>query len=175
MQTPNPKGIEGALDAVPVLHDESLAYLTAASLMADSNAALGSAAFNLTSWPGMSDAAALKMAKNYTGIFDEDKDPLKRSGEALKEKIDATFGPEVTKDFTKANATLNALGSFVTAGKADDQDFIDDLNSRLAKYNINFEGMLYFAFFYLLLRRKTRLFFFFSKVFFQLSTSLLFR
>jgi hypothetical protein len=71
--------------------------------LADSNAALGSAAFNLTSWPGMSDAAALKMAKNYTGIFDEDKDPLKRSGEALGEKIKATFGPEVTKDFTKAN------------------------------------------------------------------------
>jgi hypothetical protein len=135
--------------------------------MADSNAALGSAAFNLASWPGMSNAAALKMAKNYTGIFDEDKDPLKRSGEALGEKIEATFGPEVTKDFTKANATLNALGTFVTAGKADDQYFIDDLNSRLAKYNIKFEGMLYFAFFYLLLRRKTRLFPFSRKCFFN--------
>lgn len=143
--------------------------------MADSNAALGSAAFNLTSWPGISDAAALKMAKNYTGIFDDDNDPLKRSGDALGDKINATYGPEVTKDFTKANATLNALGSFVTAGKADDDAFLTDLNARLAKYNIHFEGMLYLAFFYLLLRRKTRLFFFFSKVFFQLSTSLLFR
>jgi len=176
MQTPNPKGIEGALDAVPVLHDESLAYLTAASLIADSNAALGNAAFNLTSWPGLSNAAALKMAKNYTALLEND--PLTASGDAVGAQIDATFGPEVPKTDAKTNSTmdaLNALGSFVTAGKADDQHFIDDLNSRLAKYNIKFEGMLYFAFFYLLLRRKTRLFFFFSKVFFQLSTSLLFR
>jgi hypothetical protein len=144
--------------------------------MADSNAALGSAAFNLTSWPGMSDAAALKMAKNYTALLEND--PLTASGDAVGAQINATFGPEVPKTDAKTNSTmdaLNALGSFVTAGKADDQHFIDDLNSRLAKYNIKFEGMLYFAFFYLLLRRKTRLFFFFSKVFFQLSTSLLFR
>ena len=143
MQTPNPKGIEGALDAVPVLHDESLAYLTAASLMADSNAALGSAAFNLASWPGMSNAAALKMAKNYTALLEND--PLTASGDAVDAQIDATFGPEVPKTDAKTNSTmdaLNALGSFVTAGKADDQAFIDDLNSRLAKYNIEFTGTM---------------------------------
>ena len=70
MQKPHPtlfQGVEGALDAVPILHDESLAYLTAASLIADSNAALslaatgaGAGVFNLTSWPGLSSAAALK-------------------------------------------------------------------------------------------------------------------
>jgi len=117
--------------------------------MADSNAALSNSLtaaaagpFNLTSWPGLSDKAALKMAKNYTALF-SDADPLAASGEALGAQIEATFGPEVVKNDTKTNAAvdaLNQLGSFVTAGKADDQAFLDDLNSRLAKYNIEFTG-----------------------------------
>jgi len=127
-------------------------------LIADSNAALSNSlqatagaagAFNLTSWPGLSSAAALKMAKNYTDLFG-DGDPLHAQGEALGAQINATFGPEPDKDFTKANATLNALGSFVTAGKADDKAFIDDLNARLSKYNIEFQGargLLSFLFF----------------------------
>ena len=164
--TTKKKGVEAALEAVPVLHDESLAYLTAASLMADSNAAMGSAAaFNLTSWPGLSNAAALKMAKNYTAILDPANDPLAASGQAVSDQIDATFGPAVPKDLDpKANATLNALGSFVTAGKADDQAFIDDLNARLAKYNIEFTGVwcMRREFFWFL---ETRVFFL-SKVFF---------
>jgi hypothetical protein len=41
---------------------------------------------------------------------------------------------------------LSSLGSFVTAGKADDQAFIDDLNARLSKYNIEFTGMLLLSF-----------------------------
>ena len=50
----------------------------------------------------------------------------------------------------------------MTAGKADDEAFLKDLNSRLAKYNIEFKhGMLCFAFFYLLLRRKNATFFLF--------------
>lgn len=80
------------------------------------------------------------MSKNYTASLDPANDPLTLSGNAVGEQIEATFGPEVPKDFTKANATLNALGSFVTGGKADDQAFIDDLNTRLSKYNIEFTG-----------------------------------
>ena len=60
---------------------------------------------------------------------------------------DAAFGPEVPKNDAKTNATmaaLDSLGSFVTAGKADDQAFIDDLNSRLSKYNIEFTGTCFF-------------------------------
>ena len=155
MQKPHPtlfQGVEGALDAVPILHDESLAYLTAASLIADSNAALslaatgaGAGVYNLTSWPGLSSAAALKMAKNYTALVEND--PLTASGDALGAQIDAAFGPEVPKNDAKTNATmaaLDSLGSFVTAGKADDQAFIDDLNSRLSKYNIEFTGTCFF-------------------------------
>jgi hypothetical protein len=143
------------MDAVPILHDESLAYLTAASLIADSNQALGSAAFNLTSWPGLSSAAALKMTKNYTAILEND--PLVASGDALGAQIDATFGPEVPKTDAKTNATvdaLNKLGTFVTAGKADDDAFIADLNSRLSKYNIEFTGSLVGLFFSSPLREK---------------------
>ena len=92
------------MDAVPILHDESLAYLTAASLIADSNAALSSAAFNLTSWPGLSNAAALKMSKNYTALLEND--PLTASGDAVGAQIDAAFGPEVPKNDAKTNATV---------------------------------------------------------------------
>ena len=147
-------GVEGAMDAVPILHDESLAYLTAASLIAESDAALSLAAtnagaagaFNLSSWPGLSTVSALKMAKNYTALLEND--PLTASGDAVGAQIDAAFGPETPKNDAKTNATmdaLNSLGSFVTAGKADDDAFIADLNSRLSKYNIEFTGMFSFS------------------------------
>ena len=83
------------------------------------------------------------MAKNYTALLEND--PLTASGDTVGAQIDAAFGPEVSKTDAKTNSTmdaLNALGSFVTAGKADDQAFIDDLNSRLAKYNIEFTGTM---------------------------------
>jgi len=136
-------GVEGAMAAVPILHDESLAYLTAASLIADSveaTKASGKNNFDLKSWQGLSDVAAAKLAKNYSAILEND--PLTASGDSLSQRIDATFGPEVPKTDAATNATVDALtnlGNFLTAGKGNDQDFIKSINSRLSKYNIEFQ------------------------------------
>lgn len=146
-------GVERALEAVPILHDESLAYLTAASLIADSAEATKKAAaaaggkgnndnFDLKSWRGLSDLAAAKLARNYTALLEND--PLAASGQAVSDQVDTFFGgPEVPKTDARTNATvdaLNSLGTFLTAGKADDAAFVQSLNDRLAKYNVQFTG-----------------------------------
>ena len=58
-------GVEKALEAVPLLHDETHAYIKTVSLMAKDPST-----FNLSTWKGMSDLSAAKIAGNYSAKAD---------------------------------------------------------------------------------------------------------
>ena len=120
-------GVEKALEAVPMLHDETHAYIKTVSLMAKDPAL-----FNISNWKGMSDASAAKIAFNYTAKFDNKTDPLK---DALAAKFN-TAGP-IDPKWNKTTDAMNALGDKIAN---DDSAFISALNDKLAQYNIVVTG-----------------------------------
>ena len=120
-------GVERALEAVPLLHDETHAYIKTVSLMAKDPSM-----FNLTAWKGMSGASAGKIAGNYT-----DKAAAAAAADPLVAKFAAKFNGTAPAMDPKANATLNAIATKVGAN---DDAFIASLNAKLAKYNVVISG-----------------------------------
>ena len=81
------------MDAIPILHDSTDAYISALALGANSS----NSSSNLLgkNWNGLSDAAAALIAKNYTKL--EEADPLgfKPLGAAFETKVNNTRLPLV--------------------------------------------------------------------------------
>lgn len=141
-------GVDAALDVIPLLHDETHAYVQATSLLA-ANPQWG---FNTSNWAGVSAKAhaalaAKAMAKNYTsGSVTKNLtavDPLVTWGDAVAAKLNATgkLAWDPTTD-PKVNATttkLNALGDKLFAGK-NETAWMDALNAKLGQYNIKVTG-----------------------------------
>jgi hypothetical protein len=132
-------GVEKALESVPMLHDETHAYIKTVSLLSKSE-------FNLTNWKGMSASGVASIAgksgKNITGgNYAAKNDALKQSGVDLMNKLNATgklvVDPAVDEKLAPVTASMNALGDKI-AGT--DEAFIADLNAKLNKYNIAVTG-----------------------------------
>lgn len=140
-------GVDAALDTIPLLHDETSAYVRATSLLA-ANPQWG---FNTSDWAGVSAKAHAALAakallKNGTAPGGKNltaSDPLAAWGDAVAAKLNATgklaWDPAADP---KANATttaLGALGDKLFAGK-NETAWVDGLNAKLAQYNIKVTG-----------------------------------
>jgi len=131
-------GVDAALDAVPILHDSTDAYISA----------LTTTTLNSTQkWKGLSAAAAALIAKNYTALQQTDPLGWKAAGNVLGNKVsnttflDPLLGPAATKLGSNATkAKLNGLADALTLGAANDAALIAELNDRFANYNIEFKG-----------------------------------
>jgi hypothetical protein len=119
-------GVEKALESVPMLHDETHAYIKTVSLLSKSE-------FNLTNWKGMSASGVASIAgksgKNITGgDYAAKNDALKQSGVDLMNKLNATgklvVDPAVDEKLAPVTASMNALGDKI-AGT--DEAFIADV------------------------------------------------
>ena len=119
-------GVEKALESVPMLHDETHAYIKTVSLLSKSE-------FNLTNWKGMSASGVASIAgksgKNITGgDYAAKNDALKQSGVDLMNKLYATgmlvVDPAVDEKLAPVTASMNALGDKI-AGT--DEAFIADV------------------------------------------------
>ena len=119
-------GVERALEAVPMLHDETHAYIKTVSLMAKDPSM-----FNLTAWKGMSSASAGKIAMNYT-----EKAAAAAAADPLVGPLAAKFNGTAPSS-AKYNATMDAIA---TKLGANDDAFIASLNTKLAKFNVVISG-----------------------------------
>ena len=131
-------GVDAALDAIPILHDSTDAYISALALNSTSK-----------DWGGLSAATAALIAKNYTSL--EESDPLgfKPLGKVVEAKLNNTRLPidpfllqvedKLVSDFNNGGQQkLSALADAATFGKAGDAALIQELNDRFGKYNVEF-------------------------------------
>ena len=136
-------GVDAALEAVPILHDSTDAYISALTM---SPTALLSANGTATpKWSGLSAAAAALIAQNYTALQQTDPFGWKAAGNALGSKVNnATFLDPLLAPVTaklKSNATVAKLNAVAeTLGRANDAALIQELNDRFANYNVEFKG-----------------------------------
>lgn len=140
-------GVDAALDTIPLLHDETHAYVQATSLLA-ANPQWG---WNTSDWAGISAKANAALAakatlKNVTvpgGKNLTANDPLQAWGDAVAAKLNATgklaWDPTTDPKVNATTAKLNALGDKLFGGKNETQ-WMDSLNAKLAQYNIKVTG-----------------------------------
>ena len=139
------------MEAVPILHDSTDAYISALALGA--NSASNSSNLLGKDWPGLSDAAAALIAKNYTRL--EETDPLrfKAAGAALGAKVNngtklplvdpllSGVEDKLVSDFNNGGKQkLSEIADVATFGKASDTALIQELNDRFGQYNVEFTG-----------------------------------
>ena len=144
-------GISEALDALPILHDTTDAYVRTLSIIrayeargtgggggggGKSGGVFGAAA----TWRGLTDDAVLHIATlipnttkyaNYT-------DPLAESGQQLQAALDEKWGPEPALGWERkwrwqqlANTISKAIPD-----SANDDPVINELNAKLSQYNV---------------------------------------
>jgi hypothetical protein len=124
-------GVDKALEAVPMLHDTTHAYIKTMSL-AEKNPEWFSKK-NGTEWAGLkdSDIDLLKAIKDANATEPEKDDPLFKLGE----KIEAKLGGKeknVTKDWETDK--VEKFEKMLPQDKTDDDAaFLDALNAKLAK------------------------------------------
>lgn len=129
------------MDAIPILHDSTDAYISALSLNATES----------KNWQGLSDAAAALIAKNFTKLEEADPFAFKPLGRAVEAKLNATRLPidplllrvedKLVSDFNNGGAQkLSEIADVTTFGKAGDTALIAELNDRFGKYNVEFTG-----------------------------------
>jgi hypothetical protein len=138
-------GVDAALEAVPILHDSTDAYISALTM--SPTALLSANGTATTKWSGLSAAAAALIAQNYTALQQTDPFGWKAAGNALGSKVNnATFLDPLLAPVTaklKSNATvakLNAVADAVILGRANDAALIQELNDQFANYNVEFKG-----------------------------------
>ena len=132
-------GVDRALEAVPLLHDETHAYVQATSLLA-ANPAWG----NVSEWKGLTTKQHALLAKNATGGAKNltASDPLVNWVDGVQKKLNASgklgdWDPAADPKVNKTSTFLNALGDKIVGN---DTAWMDELNAKLAQYNIVVTG-----------------------------------
>jgi hypothetical protein len=132
-------GVDRALEAVPLLHDETHAYVQATSLLA-ANPAWG----NVSEWKGLTTKQHALLAKNATAGTKNltASDPLVNWVDGVQKKLNASgklgdWDPASDPKVNKTSTFLNALGDKIVGN---DTAWMDDLNAKLAQYNIVVTG-----------------------------------
>lgn len=129
-------GISEALDALPMLHDTTDAYVRTLSIVRAHEGVFGPEA----KWHGLTDNAVLHLANlipnttkyaNYT-------DPLAASGQQLQAALDEKWGPEPALGWERKwrwKQLENTISKAIP-DSANDDPFIAELNAKLSQYNV---------------------------------------
>lgn len=134
-------GVSEALDALPMLHDTTNAYVRTLSIIRAHEGGKSGGVFGPESkWRGLTDNAVLHLANlipnttkyaNYT-------DPLAASGQQLQAALDEKWGPEPALGWERkwrwqqlANTVSKAIPD-----SANDDPVIAELNAKLSQYNV---------------------------------------
>lgn len=147
-------GISEAIDALPLLHDTTHAYVRTLSILQEQSTSSTNGNSNgnnnnpiagaVSKWKGLSDSAALAIARGIppTSKYLNYTDPLAQSGQQIQEAIDAKWGPEPALGwqrqwkFQQLNHTLSKIVPDSSQATAADDAVIAELNDKLSQYNI---------------------------------------
>ena len=135
-------GVSEALEALPLLHDTTDAYVRTLSIIrahegaGKSGSALGSAA----AWRGLTDNAVRNLAMKIpnTTKYANYTDPLAVSGQQLQAALDEKWGPEPALGWERKwrwQQLDNTISKAIPDSANDDQA-IADLNAKLSQYNV---------------------------------------
>lgn len=156
-------GISEAIDALPLLHDTTHAYVRTMSILQEHSSGSGSGSGSngigtgakaspllgaASAWQGLSESAALAIARGLpsTAKYQNYTDPLAKSGQQLQAALDAKWGPEPALGwerqwrFQQFNHTLSKLVPDVPRGPpgtaTEEAIVLSALNAKLSQYNI---------------------------------------
>jgi hypothetical protein len=126
-------GVDKALEAVPMLHDTTHAYIKTMSL-AETHPEWFAGKKNASEWAGLkaSDVDLLKAIKDANKTeSDKEWDPLFKLGEKIEEKLG---GKEKNKTLDWEGKKMEALEEMMPHDKMDDdKEFLGHLNDKLSK------------------------------------------
>lgn len=141
-------GVSEALDALPMLHDTTHAYVRTLAIIraqeakaaAGSNAAAGGALGPASAWQGLTDAAVRNLANKIpnTTKYANYTDPLAASGQQLQAALDDKWGPEPALGWERRwrwKQLENTISKAIP-DSANDDPLIADLNAKLSQYNV---------------------------------------
>ena len=133
-------GVSEALDALPLLHDTTHAYVRTLEIVRahekDGSSVLGPAA----AWRGLTDGAVRNLANKIpnTTKYSNYSDPLAAQGQQIQAALDEKWGPEPALGWERKwrwQQLDNAISKAIPDSNEEDQ-LIADLNAKLSQYNV---------------------------------------
>ena len=134
-------GVSEALDALPLLHDTTHAYVRTLEIVraherGDGGSVLGPAA----AWRGLTDGAVRGLASRIpnTTKYSNYTDPLAAQGQQVQAALDEKWGPEPALGWERRwrwQQLDNAISKAIPDSTEEDQ-VIADLNAKLSQYNV---------------------------------------